>query len=813
MAGTLWTTSCALAVTYDPLSAAARRWMDHMRPHMQAAPFAYWESFNEMAAWDVMRQYGEFEAERQRLMAAEGFKACIGNFSAGTPPLRDGNLGDSEDMWPHMYPALEVAHDLGNVLGLHEYGPLYMWGWYGDAGAPGSSPAFPNQSRAEGWMFGRYRKIWRIHVEPNNWTNLRVAFTEFGIYGQWKGHEEWGQHYNRHDPEQFYFEQLVWADNEMLLDPHVVGATIFTWGTIGNWDTNEIEGPVAEKLIAYIDNTEWSEHEPDSPNIPPRPTDPDPPPDDPVIYLTAIPAEGLRVREGPGVQHDQIGSVHPGDKLLALDSWAIVRQRLGQNNQWLRIRTPEGIDGYSGAWLLEAFGAQELPDPKTKVYITPIQISGSVLRVGPGDEFDVVAELFMGDLLVLLQPTLTNINLIGDENAWLKVRSPRGQNGWISASIVQRSFAGQSTDPVDTDDGELHLHTTLPEGQRLYSGPSSRDLPITTILPQDRLVAQGDMRLLRSLLGQAGKRVPVVTPSGIFGWADAGTLEVMPLYVTWEGGHALVGLHGPADPGTWPWTEDVYRVIREGRIEAVKVLAAGDLDSRVINRLHQEGVQFIMARLFAKFEHNKSPRDFVGEVRDATIRLFNAGIRYFEVHNEPNLHIPNISPEGMWVAWQNGREFGQFFQETVALLKAITPGVLWGWPGLSPGPAIPGQRMAEEVFLQQADAAIRSADFVCMHTYWGGDGTNYRQSLESVRRYCERFPTQPIFVTEFANTHPGQNEIDKKGTQYVDFYNEAKNLPPNLGGLFGYVLTASSGHPEQHWLGTSIPRTVGRRAV
>ncbi|HEC23713.1 MAG TPA: hypothetical protein ENI95_12445, partial [Chloroflexi bacterium] len=76
----------------DDPKVIARRWLDAMRPSLVQAPFAYWESFNEMSNWDNLRRYAEFEAERQRLMAAEGYKACIGNFATGTP-----SISDSED--------------------------------------------------------------------------------------------------------------------------------------------------------------------------------------------------------------------------------------------------------------------------------------------------------------------------------------------------------------------------------------------------------------------------------------------------------------------------------------------------------------------------------------------------------------------------------------------------------------------------------------------------------------------------------------------------------------------------------------------
>ncbi len=799
---------------------AARRWLDAMRPSLVQAPFAYWESFNEMSNWDYLRQYGEFEAERQRLMAAEGFKACIGNFSTGSPPIKESADDTTrEDYWPAFYPALQAAHELNNLLGLHEYGGLWMDLWYGPNQSAqlrsGNRVALPD-TYAEGWLFGRYRKVWRRHIQPNGWTNIRIVLTEFGLdmagtvdttplagytVGSWTTcAPAWRRLDGRSDTEQYYVEQLQWADRQMQKDAYVIGATIFTWGTLGTlWRDFEIEGEVAEKLIAYIQSTR------------------DEPGSDagtgmavPTIFLTPIPVEGLRVRQGPGTQYRVIAIVHPGDKLGALDTDADVASKLGRDGQWLKIRTPEGQEGHVAAWLVERFGAPPVSKPdEEKVYVTPIQGTGVFLWEGPGTQYPKLETLYMGDLLELLDPQPDAIRSIGRAGSWLKVRTPRGRNGWVEARVVQRAYLGPHEDKPPVEQGPLYLRTTSETGQYVRSGQGTHYPPIASVFPWDRLEVVGSPAAARALVGQRGKWIQVRIPSGLVGWAGSYYLEIMPPYYVWPGGHALVGLHGPADPGEWPWDEEAFLVIRKARIQAVKLLAAGDIGSRVVNRLRQEGVVFIMARLFAKFNEPRTPQSFVAEVGDAVVRLYNNGVRYFEVHNEPNLHTPD-SPEGMWVAWQNGREFGQFFLDAVALLKNLTPGAQFGFPGVSPGPDEPGVRMSSEAFLAQADSAIRRADFVCMHTYWGADGSTYMDSIRKVRAFCDRYPNKLVFVTEFSNTHP-QVGKDLKGREYARLYSEARKLPPNLGALFSYVLSALTGYEGERWKGSPIPDLVGQR--
>jgi hypothetical protein len=276
-------------------------------------------------------------------------------------------------------------------------------------------------------------------------------------------------------------------------------------------------------------------------------------------------------------------------------------------------------------------------------------------------------------------------------------------------------------------------------------------------------------------------------------------------------------LHGPADPGSWPWDNEAYAIVDQAHIEAIKLLAAGDVGAEIVNKLKQQhGVTFILARLLANFTTPRTPDEFVDEVRDGAKRLYDAGIRYFEVHNEPNVHS-QASPEGQGIAWQDGQEFGEFFLEAVDILKRRFPEALFGWPGISPGPqhiptpAQPYTRYEAAKFEEEAAFAIKEADFVCMHTYWGADGSSVLDSVAKVNAFCEKHPRQVVFVSEFSNTHKYIGK-DVKGREYVQFYRETAKLHPNLGGLFCYVMSSlDANYASETWRGSQIPALVGNR--
>lgn len=322
---------------------AARAWMDASRSQMQQAPFAYYESFNEMASWPDMALYARFEAERQRIMYEEGFRACIGNFSTGTPPMDTDS--DYPNAWRDFFPALEACNRYQNILGLHEYGGLCMDLWYG----PNQHgyivddhrwDILPDVYSVENWLFGRYRQIWNKFLVPNGWINVRMAITELGLdragtwttdaltgggnAGPWQqiaAHRWWEKWpFYRDDPEQFYFDQLQWVDYQMRKDEYMVGATIFIWGTNDDvWSKWDVAGGVAQRIGNWLN----ANRHPDN-------------------YRVVTARKNLYVRT-------KIGRFVKG----VLPYNAIV-QLLSTEGEWAHIRTATGREGYVIAAYLDS---------------------------------------------------------------------------------------------------------------------------------------------------------------------------------------------------------------------------------------------------------------------------------------------------------------------------------------------------------------------------------------------------------------------------------------------------------------------------
>jgi hypothetical protein len=276
----------------------------------------------------------------------------------------------------------------------------------------------------------------------------------------------------------------------------------------------------------------------------------------------------------------------------------------------------------------------------------------------------------------------------------------------------------------------------------------------------------------------------------------------------WPPGYCLVGLHGRANG---PEQAADFPLTGQARLEAVKLLStaqASDVDTlRGINPKI-----FLMVRMFASFDgRHVSSADFASWMTGDLAPFYSRGIRYFEVHNEPNLVV-----EGWTQSWADGQAFGAWFIDVVNRLRLVFPEARFGFPGLSPGDAVPGMRMAALDFLTGADAACRAADWIGVHCYWTSeDEMNSPAGGLGFAEYRSRFPDKVLFITEFSNPDPNTDK-QTKGQQYQRYYKLLRALP-GLGAAFSFVVSASSGFSAETWrdesgVATPIPGLVGARS-
>jgi hypothetical protein len=248
LVGRVWTP--AQPVDGDPAAAAAA-WFNATLPTIRACPgIDVWEGYNEIDVHTVglMAWYAAMEAERTRLLASVGARAAIGQFSCGVPDVTTPAIIQA------FYPAIDAALAAGGVLGLHEYSSPTMTGCF-DAGS------------GEGWLTGRYRKLYREYLLPTN-RSLPLVVSEAGIdnspcggspnLGGWQAYCSWWAAQSPPLPgpadcgDQFVF-QLAWYDSLLRADAYVVGATLFCYHCDG-FPSYEVE-PILPALAAYMNST------------------------------------------------------------------------------------------------------------------------------------------------------------------------------------------------------------------------------------------------------------------------------------------------------------------------------------------------------------------------------------------------------------------------------------------------------------------------------------------------------------------------------------------------------------------------------
>jgi hypothetical protein len=267
--------------TRDPVE-LAYKWYNVMKPVIDAAPpGVYWQAVNEPPTdLHTLVLLAEFERERMRIADAEGWKAAIFGFTVGLPDL---------ERWQLLYPALEAAHQGQHLLVLNEYFPALPWVWWGpnqEEAVAGNGVLNWPHGYAEGWLFGRYRKVWREHIEPNGWTGIRIALGETGSdivattepVGNYLGRAA-GPYRKMQQPweragvwrgslEATYLELLKWVDEQLRQDPYVLGACVFTHSDFSrdwyekDWGSYGITGPMAHMLYAYVEAERTTSRQP-----------------------------------------------------------------------------------------------------------------------------------------------------------------------------------------------------------------------------------------------------------------------------------------------------------------------------------------------------------------------------------------------------------------------------------------------------------------------------------------------------------------------------------------------------------------------
>ncbi len=269
------------------------------------------------------------------------------------------------------------------------------------------------------------------------------------------------------------------------------------------------------------------------------------------------------------------------------------------------------------------------------------------------------------------------------------------------------------------------------------------------------------------------------------------------------GAHARVGE---------PLQDEDLNLIRLARLEAVKLELDESLDT--IERIRGlNPAMFIVVRVTGDFSGEAiSTERFFASIENNFGRLYRSGIRYFEIHSNPN-----VQNSGWRRSWRDGLEFSQWFTKVTQMIKARFPEAKVGFPGLSQGELLPGWRADDAQFLNEAVSAVQNADWVGVNCYWTDQASlRERNKGRAFEVYRDKFPDKQLIITEFCN--PIQGIADStKARQYIEFYRMVR-AQPGIAAAFAFTLSADRGHDAIVWRsetsdGSEFAELIGKRSL
>jgi len=301
----------------------------------------------------------------------------------------------------------------------------------------------------------------------------------------------------------------------------------------------------------------------------------------------------------------------------------------------------------------------------------------------------------------------------------------------------------------------------------------------------------------------------IIDPTPFMAWPEEDSQEHSKAAapIPWAAGRALIGAHGRLGG---PMEEADIVLVAEARLEAIKLSLAETRET--IERLQAINPGILLAtRVTADLSGDElTPERFVATVGPDLGRHYRLGIRHFEIHGNPNLQM-----EGWRRSWGGGAEFDGWYRGVVASIRKSYPDARLGFPGLSPGGPIAGQRADWSEFLDEAEEAVQASDWVGINCAWTDPaGLDALEGGLLVEEYRRRYPDKLLFITEFNN--PAADVAARvKGQQYLEFYHRMRQSR-GVGAAFAFALSAASGYDAVVWRGrdgsrTDIPEIIGGR--
>lgn len=253
-------------------------------------------------------------------------------------------------------------------------------------------------------------------------------------------------------------------------------------------------------------------------------------------------ADELAIRSQPLIsEFTLLKRVPVNTGFTVLESDAAANAKIGQQNQWLAVKAPDGTEGYTAAWLVSRTKNAAAPEPGTPPAPVPVPkdapvvktiVDGLKLRSRPDNTDATILKIYpIGTELKVLEPPAEVKRKVGVQFEWLKVADVEGKQGVVAAwyvSIVSLGAFGpeaqrQTAAPsFSLEEPAPLVLRVLEDGVALRSKPFIAQHTLITRLPKGaELLPLGRQETAAKRLGKSGKWIRVRDVKGNRGYVAA----------------------------------------------------------------------------------------------------------------------------------------------------------------------------------------------------------------------------------------------------------------------------------------------------
>jgi Peptidase family M23 len=160
----------------------------------------------------------------------------------------------------------------------------------------------------------------------------------------------------------------------------------------------------------------------------------------PPTGLAVVPTtDGLNVRARPMVEAFSLGLVTPMDTLTVLGDEKVERPKIGQQFNWMNVKTPQGWVGYVAAWYVRPADAVAFGGPVMAFVPAGASVKARLntyLRKQPAPHSPRQEPVKRNDELVVISDPDDPPVQIGQKGDWVFVETAGGERGWLPSGAL-----------------------------------------------------------------------------------------------------------------------------------------------------------------------------------------------------------------------------------------------------------------------------------------------------------------------------------------------------------------------------------------